>query len=70
MVRPSAPSSAAQSTPDGFSVTLDCWNDSGDDEITECRAAAQQLLAVGIEVAVNFMATDDYDAKVRSGLRN
>ena len=34
------------------------------------QAAAQQLLAVGIEVAVNFMATDDYDAKVRSGLRN
>ncbi len=30
--------------PDGFSVTLDCPNDWGDDEITECKAAAQQLL--------------------------
>jgi peptide/nickel transport system substrate-binding protein len=50
--------------PDGFNVTLDCWNDSGDDEITECNAAAQQLLKVGIKVDVNFIATDVYDAKV------
>jgi peptide/nickel transport system substrate-binding protein len=50
--------------PNGFSVALDCWNDSGDDEITECNAAAQQLLAVGIKVAINFMAADAYDAKV------
>jgi peptide/nickel transport system substrate-binding protein len=53
--------------PEGFSVTLDCWNDSGDDEITECKAAAQQLLAVGIEVAINFGTTDEYDAKVYRG---
>jgi peptide/nickel transport system substrate-binding protein len=50
--------------PDGFSVTLDCWNDAGDDEITECKAAARQLLEVGIEIAVNFVATDEGDAKI------
>jgi peptide/nickel transport system substrate-binding protein len=50
--------------PHGFSVTLDCWNDSGDDEIAECKAAAEQLLGVGIEVAINFVSGDDYDAKV------
>ena len=50
--------------PDGFRVTLDCWNDEGDDEIMECKAAAQQLLAIGIEVAIDFMSTEDYDAKV------
>jgi peptide/nickel transport system substrate-binding protein len=49
--------------PDGFRVTLDCYKDAGDDEITECKAAAQQLLAVGIEVAINFLAADNYDAK-------
>ena len=42
--------------PDGFSVTLDCYDDEGDDEIMECKAAAQQLLAIGIEVAINFMS--------------
>ncbi len=49
--------------PDGFSVTLDCANDWGDDETTECKAAAQQLGSIGIAVAVNFMRTDDYEAK-------
>ena len=50
--------------PDGFSVTLDCPNDWGDDEITECKAAAQQLSAVGIEVAVKFMPQDKWEEKV------
>ena len=49
--------------PDGFSVTLDCPNDWGDDEITECKGAARQLGAVGITVAVNFLSTDGYEAK-------
>jgi peptide/nickel transport system substrate-binding protein len=50
--------------PDGFSVTLDCWNDAGDDEITECKSAAQQLSAIGIEVAVKFMSQDQWEEKV------
>ena len=29
--------------PDGFSVTLDCSNDWGDDEIAECKGVAEQL---------------------------
>jgi peptide/nickel transport system substrate-binding protein len=49
--------------PDGFSLTLDCFDFAGDDEITACKAAAQQLLEVGIEVAINFLSSDDYDAK-------
>jgi peptide/nickel transport system substrate-binding protein len=49
--------------PNGFSVTLDCPNDNGDDEITECKAAAQQLMPVGIKVAINFIATDEYETK-------
>jgi peptide/nickel transport system substrate-binding protein len=50
--------------PDGFSVTLDCFDDTGDDEITACKAAAQQLGAVGIETAVKFMSFDEWDEKV------
>jgi peptide/nickel transport system substrate-binding protein len=50
--------------PDGFSVTLDCWNDSGDDEIAECAGVAEQLGKIGIEVAINFLSTDDWDEKV------
>ena len=49
---------------DGFRVTLDCYDDEGDDEIMECKAAAQQLLAIGIEVAIDFMSSEDCDAKV------
>jgi peptide/nickel transport system substrate-binding protein len=48
--------------PDGFSVTLDCSNDWGDDEVAECKGMAEQLGAIGIEVAINFMPQDDYDA--------
>jgi peptide/nickel transport system substrate-binding protein len=55
---------AAAGYPDGFKVTLDCPSEWGDDEIAECRGAADQLGAVGIEVAVNFMTQDDFDAKV------
>jgi peptide/nickel transport system substrate-binding protein len=50
--------------PDGFSVTLDCPNNWGDDEITECTAAAQQLSAVGLEIAVKFMPQEEWEEKV------
>jgi peptide/nickel transport system substrate-binding protein len=50
--------------PDGFSVTLNCPNDWGDDEITECKAAAQQLSAVGLEIAVKFMPQEEWEEKV------
>jgi peptide/nickel transport system substrate-binding protein len=50
--------------PEGFSVTLDCASDWGDDEIAECKGAAEQLGAVGIEVTVNLLSQDEYDAKV------
>jgi peptide/nickel transport system substrate-binding protein len=50
--------------PDGFSVTLDCWNDSGDDEIAECKGVAEQLGKIGIDVTVDFLSTDDWDEKV------
>jgi peptide/nickel transport system substrate-binding protein len=49
--------------PDGFSVTLDCADDWGDDEIATCKGVAEQLGTVGIRVAVNFMPTDAYEAK-------
>ena len=50
--------------PDGFSVTLDCPSDAGDDEIAECKGAAEQLGKVGIEVAIQFLSDDEYDEKV------
>ena len=45
--------------PDGFNVTLDCANDLGDDEIATCEGVAEQLGKIGIEVAINFLSTDD-----------
>ena len=56
--------------PDGFSVTLDCANDWGDDEIATCEGAAEQLGAVGIEVAINWLSTDDFLAKVERDRRS
>jgi peptide/nickel transport system substrate-binding protein len=50
--------------PAGFSVTLDCPNDWGDDESTECNVAAQQLGRVGIEVSINFQPGDQVLAEV------
>jgi peptide/nickel transport system substrate-binding protein len=50
--------------PDGFDVTLDCPSEFGDDEIATCRGVAQQLGAVGIEVAVNLLPTNALDAKL------
>jgi peptide/nickel transport system substrate-binding protein len=50
--------------PDGFSVTLDCPSEFGDDETATCKGAADQLGAVGIEVAINFLPTDELYAKV------
>jgi peptide/nickel transport system substrate-binding protein len=49
---------------DGFSVTLDCANDWGDDEIATCEGVAEQLGGVGIEVAIEWLSSDEYDAKV------
>jgi peptide/nickel transport system substrate-binding protein len=50
--------------PDGFSVTLDCPSEYGDDEIATCKGMADQLGAVGIEVAVNLLPTNALDAKL------
>jgi peptide/nickel transport system substrate-binding protein len=50
--------------PDGFSVTLDCPNEWGDDETTACQGAVEQLDAVGIEVKINFLSTDELVALV------
>jgi peptide/nickel transport system substrate-binding protein len=50
--------------PDGFSVTLDCLHDQGDDEIAECKGVAQQLGQIGIEVAINFLSMDEHDTRV------
>jgi peptide/nickel transport system substrate-binding protein len=50
--------------PDGFSVTLDCANDWGDDELAECKGVTEQLGKVGIHVTINFLSSDQYDAKV------
>jgi peptide/nickel transport system substrate-binding protein len=50
--------------PDGFSVTLDCANDWGDDEIAECKGAAEQLGKIGIAVTVNFLSNDQFISKV------
>ena len=50
--------------PDGFSVTLDCPSEWGDDEIATCKGVAEQLGKIGIEVAINFLPTDEHDAKV------
>ena len=48
--------------PDGFGVTVDCMNDTGDDEIATCRGVAAQLGEVGIQVTINFLSADDlYD---------
>ena len=53
--------------PDGFNVTLDCCSAWGDHNIATCKGAARQLGSIGIEVAVNLLSQDDYDAKVYSG---
>jgi peptide/nickel transport system substrate-binding protein len=49
--------------PGGFSVTLDCPKEWGDDDITTCRGVAEQLGAVGIEVAVAFHTQDAYEKR-------
>jgi peptide/nickel transport system substrate-binding protein len=53
--------------PDGFSVTLDCPNNYGDDELTMCRGAAAQLAEVGIEVAINYLPGDELIARYSAG---
>jgi peptide/nickel transport system substrate-binding protein len=50
--------------PDGFSVTLDCPTEWGDDETTACQSAVEQLGAVGIEAKINFLSTDQLISKV------
>jgi peptide/nickel transport system substrate-binding protein len=52
--------------PNGFKVTLDCPKEWGDDEIAECKGAADQLGRVGIRVSINFLGTDDLLAKVET----
>jgi peptide/nickel transport system substrate-binding protein len=52
--------------PDGFSVTLDCPSEWGDDEIAECNGATQQLSAVGIDVSINFLSSDEHSEKVEA----
>lgn len=53
--------------PDGFSVTLDCPSDWGDDQIVTCEGAAAQLGEIGIDVTVNFLPTEPLFAKLRAG---
>jgi peptide/nickel transport system substrate-binding protein len=50
--------------PDGFSVSLDCPSEWGDDEIVTCKGVAEQLGAVGIDVAIDFLSSDDLYAKL------
>ena len=45
-------------------MTLDCPSEYGDTHIVTCRGVAEQLGAVGIEVAVNLLATNALDAKL------
>lgn len=53
--------------PEGFSMTLDCANDWGDDEIATCEGVAEQLGAVGIEVTIAWLSTEEWDDKVING---
>jgi peptide/nickel transport system substrate-binding protein len=50
--------------PGGFSVTLDCPSDWGDDEIAECEGVAEQLGKIRIEVAIDFLPSDKLETKV------
>jgi peptide/nickel transport system substrate-binding protein len=50
--------------PAGFSVTLDCPSEYGDDEIATCRGVAEQLGIVGIEVDVEYLPQKAFDAKL------
>jgi peptide/nickel transport system substrate-binding protein len=50
--------------PDGFSATLDCPSEWGDDEIATCKGVAEQLGSVGIEVAVDLLSTDELYTKL------
>ena len=54
--------------PDGFSVTLDCLNDGVTTRSPNARLPPSSS-GVGIEVAINFLSTDEYDAKVYSDRR-
>jgi peptide/nickel transport system substrate-binding protein len=50
--------------PSGFSVTLDCPSEWGDDETTTCKGAVEQLRSVGIEVSINFLSNDQMYSQV------
>jgi peptide/nickel transport system substrate-binding protein len=50
--------------PNGFNVTLDCPSEWGDDEIATCKGVAEQLGKIAIEVAINFLPSDEHDAAV------
>jgi peptide/nickel transport system substrate-binding protein len=51
-------------------VILDCPNDWGEDEIATCDGVAEQLGKIGIEVVVNFLPTDEWEAKVHNDRRS
>jgi peptide/nickel transport system substrate-binding protein len=50
--------------PNGFSMTLDCPSDWGDDETTTCEGAVEQLRAVGIETSISFLSNDQVYSRV------
>jgi peptide/nickel transport system substrate-binding protein len=50
--------------PEGFRVTLDCPREWGDHNTLTCHGAAGQLGAIGIEVSINFLSTDELLSKV------
>jgi peptide/nickel transport system substrate-binding protein len=50
--------------PDGFNVTLDCPDEWGDDEITTCEGAAEQLGAVGIKVSIKLVPNEEHASKI------
>jgi peptide/nickel transport system substrate-binding protein len=50
--------------PEGFSVTLDCPNQWGDDQIVTCEGAAAQLREIGIDVTVNFLSDEEFVTQI------
>ena len=45
--------------PDGFSVTLDCPSEWGDDEIAACKGVAEQLGESASRSQINFLSHDE-----------
>jgi peptide/nickel transport system substrate-binding protein len=55
---------AAAGYPDGFSLSLDCPSDQGDDDTLTCHAAAEQLRVIGIDTSINLLSTEELTSKV------